>query len=155
MENLPNAWRDLPPIPAYQPMYRGMDHSDVRRFPLFLLSAYPRYRNHTTFWNVPSLRGDCYRHAAWMNVSDAQARGVKDGEMVRVYNDKGVAVIPVYVTSRVMPGIVVIHHGGNYEPDKEGVDWGCTPNIFFTDPESPVTAPPVSNLIQVERFVGD
>jgi anaerobic dimethyl sulfoxide reductase subunit A len=155
IDNLPNDWRDLPPIPAYQPMYRGMDHSDVRRFPLFLLSAYPRYRNHTTFWNVPTLRGDCYRHAAWMNVADAQARGVKDGDMVRVYNDKGVAVIPAYVTSRVMPGIVVIHHGGNYEPDKEGVDWGCTPNIFFTDPESPVTAPPVSNLIQVERFVGD
>ncbi|MBI2228825.1 MAG: molybdopterin-dependent oxidoreductase [Deltaproteobacteria bacterium] len=154
IDNLPNDWRDLPPIPAYQPMYRGMDHCDVRRFPLFLLSAYPRYRNHTTFWNVPTLRGDCYRHAAWMNVSDAQARGVKDGDMVRVYNDKGVAVIPAYVTSRVMPGIVVIHHGGNYEPDKEGVDWGCTPNIFFTDPESPVTAPPVSNLIQVERFVG-
>ena len=54
----------------------------------------------------------------------------------------------------MMPGIVVIHHGGNYEPDKEGVDWGCTPNIFLTDPESPVTAPLVSNLVQVERFDG-
>ncbi len=54
----------------------------------------------------------------------------------------------------MMPGIVVIHHGGNYEPDKEGVDWGCTPNIFLTDPESPVTAPLVSNLVQVERFSG-
>ncbi len=155
IDNLPNDWRDLPPIPAYQPMYRGMDHPDVKRFPLFLLSAYPRYRNHTTFWNVPLLRGDCYRHAAWINVSDAKARGIKDGEMVKVHNDKGVAVIPAYVTSRVMPGIVVIHHGGNYEPDKEGVDWGCTPNLFFTDPESPVTAPLVSNLIQVERFTGN
>jgi len=152
VDNLPNDWRDLPPIPAYQPMFRGMDHPDVARYPLFLLSAYPRYRNHTTFWNVPLLRGDCYRHAVWMNVSDARARGLKDGDMVRIFNDKGVAVIPAYVTSRVMPGLVVIHHGGNYEPDKEGVDWGCTPNIFFTDPESPVTAPQVSNLIQVERF---
>ena len=35
---------------------------------------------------------------------------------------------------------------------REGVDWGCTPNIFFTDSESPVTAPPVSNLVQLERF---
>jgi anaerobic dimethyl sulfoxide reductase subunit A len=129
-----------------------MEHADLNRYPLFLLSAYSRYRNHTTFWNIPLLRGDCYRHAAWINVSDAQARGIKDGDMVRVSNDKGVAVIPAYVTSRVMPGIVIIHHGGNYEPDKEGVDWGCTPNIFLTDPESPVTAPLVSNLVQVERF---
>jgi hypothetical protein len=51
--------------------------------------------------------------------------------------------------------MVIIHHGGNYEPDKEGVDWGCTPNIFLTDPESPVTAPLVSNLIEVERFNGN
>lgn len=154
IDNLPNDWRDLPPIPAYQPMYRGMDHRDVKRFPLFLLSAYPRYRNHTTFWNVPLLRGDCYRHAVWMNVADAKARGVKDGDFVRVFNDKGVAVVPTYVTSRILPGMIVIHHGGNYEPDKEGVDWGCTPNLFFTDPESPVTAPHVSNLVQIERFNG-
>jgi anaerobic dimethyl sulfoxide reductase subunit A len=154
IDNLPNDWRDLPPIPAYQPMYRGMDHRDVRQFPLFLLSAYPRYRNHTTFWNVPWLRGDAYRHAVWMNPADAKARGVKDGDLVRVHNNKGVGIIPAYVTSRILPGMIVIHHGGNYEPDKEGVDWGCTPNIFFTDLESPVTAPLVSNLVQVERFTG-
>ncbi len=154
VDNLPNDWRDLPPIPAYQPMYRGMDHGDVKSFPLFLLSAYSRYRNHTTFWNVPLLRGDCYRHAAWMNPADAEARGVRDGELVRVFNNKGVAVVPVYVTSRTMPGMIVIHHGGQYTPDADGVDWGCTPNIFFTDPESPVTAPLVSNLVQVEKFTG-
>jgi len=154
VDNLPNDWRDLPPIPAYQPMYRGMDHADVKQFPLFLLSAYSRYRNHTTFWNVPLLRGDCYRHAVWMNPADAQARGVKDGELVRVFNNKGVAVVPTYVTSRMMPGMIVIHHGGQYTPDADGVDWGCTPNIFFTDPESPVTAPLVSNLVQVEKFTG-
>jgi len=154
IDNLPNDWRDLPPLPAYQPMYRGMDDKDVKRFPLFLLSAYPRYRMHTTFWNVPWLRGDCYRHAAWMNPADAQARGIEDGNLVRAFNDKGVGIIPAYVTSRIMPGIVVIHHGGNYEPDKEGVDWGCTPNIFLTDSESPTTPGHVSNLVQVERYEG-
>jgi len=75
-----------------------------------------------------------------------------DGDLVRVFNDKGVAAIPAYVTSRLLPGVVVIHHGGAYEPDDEGVDRGCTPNIFLTDPESPVTAPHVTNLVQVERW---
>ncbi len=152
IDNLPNDWRDLSPIPAYQPMYRGMDHSDVKRFPLMLLTSYPRYRNHSTFWNVPWLRGDCYRHAIWMNVADAGARGIKDGDLARIHNDKGVAVIPAYVTSRFLPGMVVIHHGGWYEPDEKGVDWGCTPNVFLTDPDSPVTAPSVTNLVQVERL---
>ena len=87
-----------------------------------------------------------------MNVADAQSRGIQNGDMVRVFNDKGVAIVPAYVTSRILPGIVVIHHGCNYEPDKDGVDRGGTPNIFFTDEESLVTAPPVTNLVQAERY---
>ncbi|MDE3074295.1 MAG: molybdopterin-dependent oxidoreductase, partial [Chloroflexota bacterium] len=154
LDNLPNDWRDLAPMPVYQKMYRGMDHQDVTRFPLMLLTCYPRYRNHSTFWNVPWLKGDCYRHAAWINVSDAHARGIRDGDLVRVSNDKGTAVIPAYVTSRVLPGVTVIHHGGWYEPDENGVDWGCTPNVFLGDPESPVTAPHVTTLVEIEKHAG-
>ncbi|MBI4494152.1 MAG: hypothetical protein HY690_15295, partial [Chloroflexi bacterium] len=110
--------------------------------------------NHSTFWNVPWVKGDCYRHACWMSVGDAHARGIKDGDLVRIANDKGVAVIPAYVTVRLLPGVVVIHHGGWYEPDEQGVDWGCTPNVFLGDTESPITAPLVTNLVQVERYAG-
>jgi anaerobic dimethyl sulfoxide reductase subunit A len=155
IDDLPNDWRDLPPIPAYQKMYRGMDHPDVNRFPLMLLTSYSRYRNHSTFWNVPWLRGDCYRHAVWMNAADAKARGIRDGTRVRVFNDHGVAILSAYVTSRIMPGIVAIHHGGWYQPDENGVDRGCTPNVFLGDPESPVTAPLVTNLVQIEPDTGE
>jgi anaerobic selenocysteine-containing dehydrogenase len=72
---------------------------------------------------------------------------------VRIFNDKGVAVIPAYVTARLLPGLVVIHHGGWYEPDDKGVDRGCTPNVFLSDSKSPVTAPSVTNLVEVERYV--
>ena len=151
IDNLPNDWRDLAPYATYQPIHRGMDHADVKRFPLMMLSSYPRYRIHSTFWNVPWLKGDCYRHAIWMNATDAQNRGIKDGDQVRISNDKGVAAIPAYVTSRLLPGLAVIHHGGWYEPDEKGVDRGCTPNVFLSDSKSPVTAPSVTNLVQVER----
>jgi anaerobic selenocysteine-containing dehydrogenase len=86
-----------------------------------------------------------------MNATDAQNRGIKDGDLARISNDKGVAVIPAYVTARLLPGLVVIHHGGWYEPDDKGVDRGCTPNVFLSDSKSPVTAPSVTNLVQVER----
>ncbi len=154
IDDLPNDWRDLPPIPAYQKMYRGMDHPDVNRFPLMLLTSYTRYRNHSTFWNVPWLRGDCYRHTMWINAADAKARGIRDGDLVRIFNDHGVAILPAYVTSRIMPGIGAIHHGGWYEPDENGVDRGATPNVFLGDTESPVTAPLVTNLVQIENYTG-
>ena len=154
IDSLPNDWRDLPPIPAFQKMYRGMDHADINRFPLMLLTSYSRYRNHSTFWNVPLLRGDCYRHAMWINAADAKARGIRDGDQVRISNDHGVAILPAYVTSRIMPGITAIHHGGWYEPDENGVDRGATPNVFLGDSESPVTAPHVTNLVQIEKYTG-
>jgi len=154
LDNLPNDWRDLPPLPEYQKMYRGMDHPDVKRFPLFMMTSYPRYRLHSTFWNVPWMRGDCYRHALWISQADAQSRGIRDGDLALARNDKGRAILPAYVTPRLLPGVVVIHHGGWFQPDGQGVDWGCTPNTFITDPESPVTAPLVTNLVQVERYEG-
>ena len=153
IDNLPNDWRDLAPFATYQPIHRGMDHADVKRFPLMLLTSYPRYRIHSTFWNVPWLKGDCYRHALWINAADAQRRGIQDGDQVRIHNDKGTAILPAYVTSRLLPGVVVIHHGGWFQPDENGVDRGCTPNVFLTDPQSPVTAPSVTNLVDVERYV--
>ena len=39
----------------------------------------------------------------WMNATDAQNRGIKDGVLC-ASNDKGVAAIPAYVTSRLLPG---------------------------------------------------
>jgi anaerobic dimethyl sulfoxide reductase subunit A len=89
-----------------------------------------------------------------MSTADAAARGVKDGDLVKVWNDKGTAVIPAYVTNRLLPGVVVIHHGGSYDPDENGVDWGCTPNVFLHDPQSPVTPGHVTNLVQMERYAG-
>ncbi len=105
-------------------------------------------------WVIRFNGGSNAGHTIWLNVNDARARGVKDGDHVAIENDKGKAVMTAYVTSRVMPGLVVVHHGGWYQPDGQGVDWGATPNVFLTDNESPVTAPLVTNLVQVARYQG-
>jgi len=34
------------------------------------------------------------------------------------------------------------------------VDRGATPNVFLGDSESPVTAPHVTNLVQIEKYTG-
>lgn len=85
---------------------------------------------------------------------DRTQYGGRNGKQTESQEKTPGTFFSAYVTSRILPGMIVIHHGGQYRPDKDGVDWGCTPNIFFTDSESPVTAPHVSNLVQVERFNG-
>ena len=43
----------------------------------------------------------------WISKADAEARGISDGDMVRVYNQNGSTVLPAKVTDRIAPGVVL------------------------------------------------
>jgi len=155
IDNLPGDWNDLEPMPVYRPAIRGMEDSLTMKYPLYLLTPHSRYRVHYLFWNHPWLRGDLYHHRVWISVADAKARGIKDGDQVKVFNDRGEVRIKAYVTSRIMPGVTVIRQGAWYEPDEKGVDWGASPSTLLGgDKESCTTAPKATNLAQIEKIEG-
>ena len=152
-DNLPADWSDLTPSTIYQTAVKGMDDPLVRRYPLMMLCPHGRYRVHYLFWDHPWLKDHVYRHRLWINTADATARGVKDGDLVKAYNDGGTVVMPAYVTSRIMPGLIVIRHGGKYIPDASGVDFGASPSTLLGgDFESCITAAKASNLVQVAKY---
>jgi len=136
---------------------------DVRNYPLLMSSPHSLYRVHSFLDNNLWLR-DCYRHAVWMSAADARARGIRDNDPVRVYNDIGEMIIPAYVTSRVTPGTLFIFHGGWYEPGEEksrlmpeGIDRRGSPNILIHNedlPETVVGMFPCKGLVQVEKWGG-
>jgi anaerobic dimethyl sulfoxide reductase subunit A len=135
---------------------------DAGKYPLLLSSPHSVYRVHSFLDNSPLLSNDCYRHAVWMNVSDAQARGVKDGDLVRIYNHLGAMIIPAYVTSRVVPGTVYVFHGAWYQPgeDKsslmpEGLDTRGAPNLVINNQDLPMTIVgffPCKGLVEIEKL---
>ena len=87
-----------------------------------------------------------------LNSADADTRGIKDGDMVMVFNDRGVTVLPVWVTERIMPGVVDIPQGAWYDPDKNGIDRGGCANVLTRDEPSPGGAYPTNTcLVQVEK----
>jgi anaerobic dimethyl sulfoxide reductase subunit A len=151
--NLPSDWGPLTPFPVYRKPVRGMDDPLAKEFPLMQISPHSRYRAHYLFWEHPWLRGQVYQHRAWLSTTDAHARGIRDGDMVTVYNDRGRIVMPAYVTSRIMPGIIAIHHGGKYDPDERGVDFGASPSTTLGgDFESCATPAKAATLVQVEKY---
>lgn len=154
-DNLEGSLDKVTPISVYQMVVRGMDDPLAKKYPLMLLAPHDRYRVHYLFWEHPWLKDHVYRHRVWISATDAKARGIKDDDMIQVYNDHGKVVMPAYVTSRVMPGIVIIHHGGKFIPDESGVDFGASPSTLLGgDFESCITPAHASSLVQVEKYQG-
>ena len=56
----------------------------------------------------------------WMNPKDAAARGINDGEVVRVFNDRGQVLAGAKVTEAMRPGVIRVDEGSWYDPLKSG-----------------------------------
>jgi trimethylamine-N-oxide reductase (cytochrome c) len=51
-----------------------------------------------------------------MNPKDAAQRGVADGDVIRVFNDRGQILAGVKVTADIRPGVICINEGGWFDP---------------------------------------
>jgi len=123
----------IPPIPTWTP-----DTVDARH-PLRLLTPKSRARTHSIHGNQPVLaRAD--RDDVWMHPADAAARGIVDGQRVRVFNDRGATALPVRVTDRIAPGVVSIKEGAWFTADETGADTRGCANVLTEDRASPAGA---------------
>jgi trimethylamine-N-oxide reductase (cytochrome c) len=67
----------------------------------------------------------------WINPGDAAKRGIENGDIVRVYNERGIVLCGAIVWERIMPGVVYVDHGARVDaiaPEK--VDRGGAINLI-------------------------
>jgi len=141
----------LPPIPEYIEAWESRNDPLAEKYPLQVVTSHTRRRAHTQFENIPWLR-ELYPQAASINSADAETRGISDGDMVRVFNDRGQMITPARVTGRIMPGVIDIPQGAWYDPDENGVDRGGCADTLTKDVISPGGAFPSNTaLAQVEK----
>jgi anaerobic dimethyl sulfoxide reductase subunit A len=129
----------LPTIPKYISHWESHNDSLADKYPLQLITTHPLRRAHTQFDNIPWLR-ELVPQTISINSADAGSRGIKDGDIVRVYNDRGQMLIRARVTERIMAGVVDIPQGAWYQPDENGVDQGGCANVLTKDAISPAGA---------------
>ncbi len=85
---------------------------DPDRFPLILLSPHSKWRIHSTYANNPWLQeihGD--RPRVMLHPRDAQARGIRDGDEIDVFNGRGQLGAWAHVTEAARPGSATLHEG--------------------------------------------
>jgi anaerobic dimethyl sulfoxide reductase subunit A len=143
-----------PPIPKYLSTWEDLNDPLREKYPLQLISPHPKNRVHSHFQHVDWLR-EIEPHRAWINPVDAGARGVKDGDEIYVFNDRGKLVITAWVTERIMPGVICIFQGAWYDPDQEGIDRGGCVNVLTNDAYSEGGASALNTvLVQVSKAQG-
>ncbi len=99
----------LDPVVAFTPPKESRHGSGSKAagFPLELLARKPDNHLNSSFANLPSVRemepwlGDLEMHP-----SDAQARGVRDGDRIRAFNSRGEITLQAWVDGAVPPGVV-------------------------------------------------
>jgi anaerobic dimethyl sulfoxide reductase subunit A len=131
------GWTEIAPIPAYQRPIEGYEDtfSDWKNkvkgpYPLQLFTIhYPR-RAHSNYDNVTWLR-EAFPQEFMMNPLDAEPRGIKSGDYVKVSSKHGAVIRPVYVTPRIMPGVTTLGQGAWAEIDEAtGLDKAGNTNML-------------------------
>ena len=98
----------LDPLPTYIPPYEALarDPELARRYPLALIApAGPHFLN-TEFSNLPAMRDKAGPQRVLLHAADAAPRGLRDGDVARVFNDRGEYLASVEISDRVPSGIV-------------------------------------------------
>ncbi|WP_420476871.1 molybdopterin-containing oxidoreductase family protein [Noviherbaspirillum sp. ST9] len=99
----------LDPLPTYIPPHESVASNPAlgKKYPLAMISPPARNFLNSTFVNVQSLRDTEGEPHLDMHPSDASERGIDDGNMVRIFNDRGSYVAKVRVTDKARRGLVV------------------------------------------------
>lgn len=99
----------LDPLPDYLPPYESADGSPelAARYPLAMISPPARNFLNSSFVNIESLRAAEREPHLDIHPVDAEARGVVDGALVRIFNDRGSMQARARVTDRAREGVVV------------------------------------------------
>ena len=100
-----------------------------------LLSLHPLDRLHSQQSNTSNRKRYAVadREPVLINTEDAKELGIKQGDLVRVYNARGEILAGANVSDDIMRGVVQIFEGAWYDPNAEGLCKNGNPNVLTID----------------------
>jgi anaerobic selenocysteine-containing dehydrogenase len=124
-------------LPVYhEPIEASRHNPAVQQFPLTLLFSHSPYRIHSTFANMPMIKKLEPEPILEIHPVDAAARGMAEGDMVRVYNDRGTVTLRSRLNADLRPGVVVLPEGHWVKDFRSGDPYGLTHELVSTTSEN-------------------
>ncbi len=105
-----------PPLPGWEPDPAAP--APASGYPLQLLTTPGYFQSHTAFSGVAFLREREGAPCAVLHPDDAKARGLTEGQKIRLFNDRGAIGVVLHVREDVRPGVILVP---GQRPDEEAV----------------------------------
>ena len=139
----------LDPVAHFAPPSESRHSEQAKTFPLELLARKADNFLNSTFSNLSVIQEMEEAGLLEMSTSDAQARGIADGDRVRVFNRRGDILLKAKVDGAVQPGVVCARlEWANLSP--EGKNINVLTSEKLTDLGNSATF--YSVLVEVELF---
>jgi biotin/methionine sulfoxide reductase len=157
------GYADCPGHPAWLPSVEGAGSLAAARFPLHLIANQPASRLHSQLdFGATSLASKINgREPVRLHPQDAAARGIRDGDIVRLYNDRGACLAGAVLSDALRPGVVQLSTGAWYDPEDPAAETPfCVhgnPNVLTRDAGTSRLAQGCTgqlSLVEIERFDG-
>ena len=154
------GYEDCPGHPAWLEPAEWLGSPLAERFPLHLISNQPRTRLHGQYDNGGASRASkvATREPLTLHPEDAASRGICDGDVVRVFNDRGACLAGAVLSDGVRPGVVQLATGAWFDPVVAGetgsLERHGNPNVLTLDTGTSRLAQgpsAMTALVQVER----
>ncbi|PVH30358.1 molybdopterin-dependent oxidoreductase [Pararhodobacter oceanensis] len=112
---------DCPGMPMWMEKHEYLGNAAEDE--LHVVSPHPWFRLHSQMDQSQTLRA-LYkvqgREPVRINAQDAASRGIEDGDLVELYNDRGTVIAGAVVSDDIMPGVVSIYEGAWPSLDSKG-----------------------------------
>jgi biotin/methionine sulfoxide reductase len=157
------GYDDCPGHAVWREPTEWLGAETANTYPLHMISNQPRTRLHGQLDNGRVSRASKIqeREPVWLHPADAAARGIADGEIVRIFNARGATLAGVLITEEVRPGVIQFATGAWYDPADPGtensLDKHGNPNVLTRDAgTSRLGQGPSAHsaLVEVECFEG-
>lgn len=93
------------PLPTYNPEVEGQEDPKRKDYPIQVLSSAAHYFIGDSFQSVPRLQAMMSRPTVEMSANDASERGIEDGDLVRLYNDRGETYCYAVIIDGLLDGV--------------------------------------------------
>jgi anaerobic selenocysteine-containing dehydrogenase len=113
----------LDPVVSFVPPAESRLSPRAKQFPLELLGRKADNFLNSSFSNIPSVQRMERPELLEIHTADAERRGIREGDWVRVFNDRGEVRLKAQVNGAVQPGVVAARLNANrFTPDGKSIN---------------------------------